>query len=1314
MPLSRIGGQVDYQGPYKVINGCAVLCRNMKHQTDQSQTRWGTRVTMGRQENGGLGAAADVTGIDVLNVIGQLNAGDVPVCFTSLGELLKESPAGSGAFVSLNPPYTLPLAAYMRTAKGNNDLYMAFTDGGNGLTPPIQYVGQRALTMPVSQNVIGALWKEFTRYYVGDLVRSPDGRWWKCIYSPGQEAGPNPPAWPTLNGQFAYFEAPPLTWFPATATDAVSGTVWEEWTPNVAQYLPAPDSTDGLATSHNPGTGSIPVGKDVYVKLTYSYTPLDTGVTVEGPRSTAITFFNTSPNDIVTFSWLSTGPQAGAPTLPRWLAEIKLNPNFFAAFHLNVWVAFVTHGAAAPADSAYGLYNNTSLFGVVVISSTTVTMPTYKQNASLAGLYLDPVTPGEFQGENGQRYFMMLRQDLNGSFYPVDPGSPIPVTLQGEVDIDIVTITRTSGGAVTATLGDVSSFIPGQTVTVAGCTTDSTFNGSFTVLTVETTLAPEGQLTWQDSSHMSASTDDTGQVSLPAGPAAMAFIPRCDNSDSSEPQQAGWAGQDMMALTVVGSPQAGPFFVLTEAEPAAVVTQTSLDLTYTNGNVTALMESAAGLAAGDVCFANYVGGFTNEFITIASINGNYITYQSTSLSGGSGAELILTVLQQLATVAAASNQPISTISCDAAGNVACNVSDATGFVVGETVFISGNSNGAFNGLQHLTGVVLNPDGITGYIQWKIPGISSPTTGNGGKVLTTSDFPLSYDDESLASGTDVTSQLTSLPVPPNASDICFIQAIQALAVVDNTNYPSNIVFTNEDDPANVTGDSGDPNNEGSNILSVDDNSSSLMVAVRELRNGEIVALKADGGYGIIPSENYPSQWSCPRRWLKYGPVGAAAVAISNSDTNDFLAFWSESGPYIYLQGQLTWIGKEIGNTLKRVNLQAKSSFWCAIDPDNYEIKFGVCLDGATTPNYELNCNYFNGFGEPEVLNRYGKLIASRDARRWSINPIAARCANYVKRTLTTPEPSTGVGSWPYFSAISSGATETVVLTYAPLTTGAPANVGDTLVTDRFGTVTVVSVQASQITCSGTGLPTGNYGSGTFTISYTIPAIPSDSRTFDRQFLYGLPANNAPKKALSITSLRRAGNVVTAVCATAGYTPVPREMLYVTVTGAADKSFNGQFAVTSYNQAGNVLTVTWAQVGPPGTTSQGTLFTTWPLLKVIMTVPDVYDDDGVGIDCQYQPWFYQQPPAVLKFMGYRGQVTGSGAVLITPVTDSTTQVYNTLQIPIPSSGTANFERGMQRMERKYGSLLMSNNQVPGAWFTIQELVVYGFAVRAGIRK
>lgn len=87
------------------------------------------------------------------------------------------------------------------------------------------------------------------------------------------------------------------------------------------------------------------------------------------------------------------------------------------------------------------------------------------------------------------------------------------------------------------------------------------------------------------------------------------------------------------------------------------------------------------------------------------------------------------------------------------------------------------------------------------------------------------------------------------------------------------------------------------------------------------------------------------------------------------------------------------------------------------------------------------------------------------------------------------------------------------------------------------------------------------------------------------------------SLPITSLSRSNNTVTLT--TAGNFPVDVNGLTLTVSGAADSSYNGSFAVTTIS--GNALT--YAQTGPNSTSSGGTLlyltggYALYPMAEVL---------------------------------------------------------------------------------------------------------------------
>jgi hypothetical protein len=75
-------------------------------------------------------------------------------------------------------------------------------------------------------------------------------------------------------------------------------------------------------------------------------------------------------------------------------------------------------------------------------------------------------------------------------------------------------------------------------------------------------------------------------------------------------------------------------------------------------------------------------------------------------------------------------------------------------------------------------------------------------------------------------------------------------------------------------------------------------------------------------------------------------------------------------------------------------------------------------------------------------------------------------------------------------------------------------------------------------------------------------------------------------------------------------------------------------------------------------------------VDMTVPDVFDDNGIGIDSRYRPAFLQEKTLeILKWMGFKGRASGSGLMKVTPVTEDANFVSKPIEIDL----TMNVDEG-----------------------------------------
>ncbi len=1028
-------------------------------------------------------SAGSVTGLDVLSVIVN-NPGQVPVLFTDAGRMFKESPVGSGTLVEItanaNIGPAFPLSAYMQDALAYNRMYQAFSDGKKGIFPPLVIDGPSGKLSFVGQNPIGAQWTQGLYYRLGDLVRALDGRWWRCTIGGGKLSGPNPPVWPTLNG---YFSSGP-TFVPAVAVDPVGGSQWEEWTPACAQYLPAPQI--GNLITHAPGTGTIAVGKDVYIKL--AYTP-GTGTPLpESPRSVAAVFVNTSANDAITIS-STNGASTGGIPMPRWVAEILLDPLRFAGttLQLNVYVAAVATGAAAPADSVYIFYGAANVQNAVQVTSIPVVAGPVAQLGCPIVYSGIPGPAPVFFGQGGTRYMIILRENQNSSLSPVDPGSAISVNLVGQIQQQVISLVRDSSGNVKATVGDITGIAVGQGVTVQGCQQDATFNGSFKITNVQGTLTPEGILSWKDAAHLSASNANTGEVILPAGPPPVAFLPPGGINDL----------QDIAAFTVAAPQagqavqlQAGPYTYIPASIPnknfttqilsmqgpitlALVITtlqrfaggqvsctvpdisgvvvgmtaviadqgDASFNGSYpiqavipgtgtvgtiqwtqsdtatggpggggslltiqsgTLGQVQATVADPSGLAAGSIVNitapVNVGTGFTGPTV-LASVIGNVVTFPSpaTGAGPGVGSGASMTVMQELPTVSSAATvatmPTITSISRDANGNVIAIVPALLGYAAGQVVQIVNVSDASFNALVELVSATLNADGVTATLTWVQAGLgaSNPTGGNiltnpfGGGFVGGIAMLLNFDDNVLSNGVDVTKQLTAM-VPPNSLDVYYCETLDRMIYttgIDSQHYVSNL-----QDAENIDQLGG--------ILSVATANSQKTICVREMLSGEIISMKERGGYAIEPNNLAPNQWGESKRWDKHGPVNPKAVGVGS----DFLVILVQySGLYRYHRGDLTWISREKQGTWDRVNWNYKHTIWCEVDEDNNNIRIGLPLDGATTPNKEVILNYFNGWEEPLTENFQGQVIPNRRGRRWTENDLLATSGKIVNRAIT---------------------------------------------------------------------------------------------------------------------------------------------------------------------------------------------------------------------------------------------------------------------------------------------------------------------------
>lgn len=1315
IPAPRLGGMVDYQqGPNgaqdstKVVPGCAILAQEIRYEEDQPGTRFGTVTTMARQQPAGI-----ATGIDCLQVLGSVNPGQIPVVFDDQGNLLEESPVGSGAMVPLTSPIPLPAGARMQTTQAENRLYMAFNDGVKGLIPPIVLDGPTGKINPVSQNPIGSLWTGGRYAQIGDLVRSSSNpsRWFRCTVA--GLMGSVEPAWPPLDGYTrpGNFIPPGVPFFAASIKDPSGVDQWTEWTPGVASALPAPEAPTQVISVGAAHPGTIAAGLDIYICFAYfnsagesAWTaPLIFQNTIANDNlAVAFQSINSNPGPTSAFSYLGPSisppwaPNYGGPRMPQWLQSVLglSDPeiNWPSANCLRVYVAAVGHGNSAPLS--YGLYQTTGINSPILISSVPALQATTPRTVSTALL-----TNQQFIGQGGSRNLVVLRKDLNDSLAPVSPDSSIPVAFAGNFNSTILSIARDGSGNVSAQVADISQFSVGQVAGASGIA-DGTFNGSVTI----TELIPDfnyptGTVVWVSSTHVAANSSG-GTLGIQSGSPPVIVLPPGGSDDSL----------DIAAFTVATASTAGPYFYISQSDPAIAPSANIISQDYANNIAIIAIDNPTGFAGGQTSvIVNAALAVLDGVANLASVVGNTLTFATTAGgSGATGAGGIITVQPNLPTAQPASQRNITSISRDALGNVLAHVSDIDQINPGHRLIVAGVTDPTFDDTVIVKTV--NPDllGFGGTIGWASSTLVA-THSLGGNVSGAPGIICNFDDTFLSSSADleVTNQLTSSGAP-NASDVYWCPSLQMMVYVNGLD--EKFYFSDQGDAANLSVGSG---------LGIVDRVNSLAIAIRELDSGEIIALKTNGGYAVNASDLAPAQWNSARRWEKHGPPCAAAVGVGTG----FLCFPSageEGGAYLYQSGSgLEWISKEFSTTWKRVNWSAAKVMWTEVDEQAKEVHFGVPLDGATQVTHELVCTYFSGWDFPEVLNRMGKLITARSARKWSISPIASKTAKVVQRVLSSPVNSQGA-AWPltHFNRTNG----IVTLTFANAAALPPVSPQDELVvtskTDPSfnGTIPVTSINqaAFQIIYAQAG-PNADHNAAagdSASMLTQVPMVLPDARIFNRQFLRGINAQ-VPWKTFSITIIRRSNGVVTANVIgvpTYGAVGSPPNII---VAGASDESMNGAFGPYTIQNSGTQWTIQWNQSGPDSLAGGGTVSTTIGMLRVTMVQPDRYDDDGIGIDCQYEPAFANDGAgtSILRFGGFRGQVSGAGTVNITPVIDDDTEFPSYPLTLLPDVAT-HFERGL-RLDNEYASLLYSNNKVPGAWFLLQQHTMYANPYQAGRR-
>lgn len=632
--ISRMGGGVDWDSSVQLPNGIAAICKNSRWLAESVVTRYGQQTTML-----GFPSLGQPSGLDVINVLGATPA-QIPLIFCTDGTLLQESPPGSGTLIPVPLPLPVPSGAFMQDTLAYNRMYMAFSDLGMGLSTPLVYDGPTQKVTPISQNTVAALWDAGTPYLVGDVARTTvnPNRWFRC--QTAGISGKIEPTWPKFNGQFA----PTMNYQTANIAD---GTVqWQEWTPGGQVFVPTPEQP--TLVIHNPGSGSISAGKDIYVCFAYS-SPFP-NAPQQSLWSAPVVFTNTGASDQLVIRWGPNGTFNAGPTIPQWLATWAAQSASYYGFMLSIYVASVTTGSAAPTQ--YHFYNQITVDQSAVINSipsnSAVSPPTIASLLIANQIGTNNPAQGIFTGESGTRNCFITRQDLNDSFASVDTGSPFPVVFYGQSPLNITGISRASG-IVTCTVNAPGQLVIGEVINVA-LAVDPTFDGQYTIATVN-----GATVTWLTSHSDTIAIQAGGILTPQGGPSPVITFPPGGSDDSL----------DIAAFTVVGQSAAGPFFYIPIQDPVnpPSANVTSISRVSATSLVTATVDNPAGFADGQSLTLNVpFGGIAQSFLgtfTLATVVGNILTWSQNGVdfANKSGSLGTLTVDPILATTQAPQPNP---------------------------------------------------------------------------------------------------------------------------------------------------------------------------------------------------------------------------------------------------------------------------------------------------------------------------------------------------------------------------------------------------------------------------------------------------------------------------------------------------------------------------------------------------------------------------------------------------------------------------------------------------------------------------------
>lgn len=266
--------------------GVAAVCRNNRWHVTSAGSRFGINQQIGQAWVGlNSGKGFPITGAECFKYSGNGVVPDkqVPVLFDQNGNLLLESPVGSGTLIPIvSGQVSPPVGAYMESAQTLNRGFLAFTNIANpavAASVNAVYDLNSGILDPLSMRPVGEQFKTGETYRVGECVTPilasaggnglAAGRLFRVSAITTGIAGNVEPTWPNtdggvvVSGGVTFTENTPV-W--GTTINTFSGIIANNG--NLTANGGLPNSGIVATASTNAGAGgTYAAGRDIYVML---------------------------------------------------------------------------------------------------------------------------------------------------------------------------------------------------------------------------------------------------------------------------------------------------------------------------------------------------------------------------------------------------------------------------------------------------------------------------------------------------------------------------------------------------------------------------------------------------------------------------------------------------------------------------------------------------------------------------------------------------------------------------------------------------------------------------------------------------------------------------------------------------------------------------------------------------------------------------------------------------------------------------------------------------------------------------------------